>query len=356
MTHPAHEVVEVDVAFHAVDGGDDVAAMAPHLFAVGWPAYRRWYLRDGEEARASYAECRRQLRDHMPELLADYERLVESVGGGDLEARFLSHWAPPPLFAACSLATWTNGSNRLVRNYDYPPQLCDATVLATAWGGTRVLGMSDCVLGLLDGVNEHGLAAAIAFGGRQVVGPGFGVGIVVRYVLQQARDVAEGLEILGRVPVQLSYNVALVDGSGGSAIAFVSPDRPLEVSTEPVAGNRQGATEWPEHARFCAAEEREDALLAAIGGPEASAAGLVDTFLTEPVYRPVDDAPWGTLYTAVYDCDEVSVDVVWPDDRWRLDLAEFAPARRVRRLRLALPPPGHIPPPPVAQGRPLIIV
>lgn len=350
-----HQVAELDVAFHALDGGDDVAVRGPGMFGIGWPSYRRWYLRDGEEARPTYAECLRQLRTHLPELLPDYVRLVEAVGGGDLEARFLSHWAPPPLFAACSLATWTNGANLLVRNYDYPPQMCDATVLATRWGGTRVLGMSDCVLGLLDGVNEHGLSAAIAFGGRRVVGHGFGVGIIVRYVLQTATNVGEALDILRRVPVQVSYNIAVVDCSGLAAVAHVAPDRPMAVSSVGIAGNRQGETEWAEHARFCATEEREAALLTAVTDQRMTASGLVDTFLREPVYRPVDDAPWGTLYTAAYDCDRTSVDLVWPDDRWRLSLRDFTEGRKIRRLRVAVPPPEHIPSPPVAHGRPLLI-
>ncbi|MDH4160872.1 MAG: C45 family autoproteolytic acyltransferase/hydrolase [Actinomycetota bacterium] len=352
----AHDVAELDVVFHAVDGGDDVASRAPEMFEVGWPAYRRWYLRDGEEARPTYAECHRQLRRHLPELLPDYERLVDAVGGGDLEARFLSHWQPPPLFGACSLATWTNGSNLLVRNYDYPPQLCDATLLASRWGGTRVLGMSDCVLGLLDGVNEHGLSAAIAFGGRPVVGHGFGVGIIVRYVLQAAADVGEALAILDRVPVQVSYNIALVDCSGAAAIAYVAPDRAMAVSRLGVAGNRQGATEWTEHARFCATEEREAALAAAMAEEGMTASGLVATFLREPVYRPVDDAPWGTLYTGVYSCDLPSVDLVWPDETWRIGLDGFVEGRRARRLRVAVPPAEHIPVPAVAHGRPLLIV
>jgi predicted choloylglycine hydrolase len=351
-----HQVTELEVVFAAVDGGSDVAQRAPALFDVGWPAYRRWYLRDGEEARPTYAECHRQVLQHLPELAPDYERLVEAVGGGDLAARFLSHWEPPPLFAACSLATWTNGANLLVRNYDYPPQMCDATVLATHWGGTRVLGMSDCVLGLLDGVNEHGLSAAIAFGGRPVVGPGFGVGIVVRYLLQTARDVGEALEVLGRVPVQVSYNLALVDRSGRAAIAYVAPDRPLAVAHAAVAANRQGETEWEEHARFSGTEEREAALHRAVADRGMTRSALVDTFLHRPVYRPVDDAQWGTLYTAVLDSDRACLDLVWPDDRWHLALDAFVEGRRTRRLRVLAPPPDHIPTPTVAHGRPHLIV
>jgi hypothetical protein len=59
------------------------------LFELWWPAYRRWFLRDGEQERSSYAGCLRALRTHVPELVPAYEGLVELVGGGDLEARFL---------------------------------------------------------------------------------------------------------------------------------------------------------------------------------------------------------------------------------------------------------------------------
>jgi hypothetical protein len=47
----APAVVPVEVGFHAVDAGADVAVRLAPLFGQAWPAYRRWYLRDGEEAR-----------------------------------------------------------------------------------------------------------------------------------------------------------------------------------------------------------------------------------------------------------------------------------------------------------------
>ena len=144
------------------------------FFSAAWPAYRRWYLNQGEAARPAYAECAADApRRTCPSWPPTYDRLVEAVGGGDLEARFLSHWRPPPLFAACSLLTYNRERNVLLRNYDYPPLLCDNTVLASSWHGTRVMAMTDCLWGALDGVNEHGLSVAIAFGGRPVVGDGF---------------------------------------------------------------------------------------------------------------------------------------------------------------------------------------
>ena len=181
--------------FRALDAGSYVGDLLPGLFAEAWPSYRAWFLRDGEGDRPSYVESAGQLRWHMPELAATYDALVAAVGGGDLEARFLSHWCPPPTATACSLAVWNRSQHLLVRNYDFPTELCDLTALSSQWNGTRVLAMSDCLWGAVDGINEHGLAVAIAFGGRQIVGPGFGIGLVVRYILEVASTTADAIAI-----------------------------------------------------------------------------------------------------------------------------------------------------------------
>jgi predicted choloylglycine hydrolase len=326
--------VPVDVTFRAIDVGTSVERL-PRSFAAAWPAYRAWFLREGEQARESSGVAAYQLRQHMPELVGTYERLVDAVGGGDLAARFLSHWSPPPLVTACSLAAWTRQGHGLVRNYDFPPVLCDTTVVASRWHGTSVVAMSDCVWGAVDGINEHGLSVAIAFGGRQVVGEGFGIGLVVRYVLEFARDVPDALEALRRIPVQLAYNVALVDRSGHAVIARVAPDRPMTIAERLTAGNRQGATEWPEHAAACATVEREEALAIVVSDPETTARSLVASFLRPPLYRDPATTPWGTVYTAAYDCDALTLDLVWPDDAWRLSLDRFVEGSRTRRTRVA---------------------
>ena len=156
-----------------VPGGRRGPARAALLeqFERTWPAYRAWYLRDGEAPRPSYVQCRRMLREHLPELLPTWERLVELVGGGDLEARFLSLYDPPAFLSGCTQALWTHRTPALVRNYDYAPHQFDGLILRSALHGTAVLAMSDCVWGVLDGVNGHGLAVSLAFGGRHPVGP-----------------------------------------------------------------------------------------------------------------------------------------------------------------------------------------
>jgi predicted choloylglycine hydrolase len=349
------EVVELDVTFRAVDTGTRVEERLPSLFAAAWPAYRRWYLSQGEAARPSFAECSLELRRYMPELAGAYDRLVDAVGGGDLEARFLSHWCPPPLFTACSLAALTGGENVLIRNYDYPPLLCDNTALLSSWHGTRVLAMGDCVWGAVDGVNAHGLAVAIAFGGRPAVGRGFGIGLVVRYLLEFARDVPEALDVLRRVPVQLAYNVALVDRSGRAEIARVAPDRPLTRARGLTAGNRQGRTEWPEHAAFCGTVAREAALADAVATPGMTAASLLSRFLEPPVYRDPSTTTWGTVYTAAYDANLGTLELAWPNDTWRLSMHHFVEGGLSRRTSVAQPPPAFVEPEFVSGSRAAMI-
>src|SRR6185436_2580738 len=93
---------------------------------------------------------------------------------------------PTPYLTGCSQAVWTRRGEppTLVRNYDYHPELCEGTLLLSAWHGTRVIAMSDCLWGVVDGINEHGLAVSLSFGGRQVVGDGFGIPLVLRYALE----------------------------------------------------------------------------------------------------------------------------------------------------------------------------
>jgi len=292
----------------------------------------------------------------MPELVDDYHHLAEAVGGGDLEARFLSQWCPPPLFAACSLTAFTAGPHVLVRTYDYPPVLCDRIALHTMWNGTAVLSMSDCVWGALDGVNGHGLAVALAFGGRKVVGAGFGIGLVLRYLLQVARTVDEALAILARVPVQLAHNVAVLDRTGRAAIARVCPDRPLQLAPTLAAGNRQGPTEWPEHAAFCGTQERERALEQLLDQAGSTLPALLERFLAPPLHRPPGVHAWGTVYAAAYDADALTMDLLWPDDSWRLSLADFAEGERVRRTWLAPRPAPDLLPLAPPHGRPSLIV
>jgi predicted choloylglycine hydrolase len=284
------------------------------FFEEMWPWYRRWYLQDGDEARPSYGTCVRMLRTHMPELLPTYERLVDLAGGGDLEARVLALYDPPPYLAACTQGVRAfDGPPVLVRNYDYSPSRLEGVVWSTAWNGRRVIGMGDCLWGLLDGLNDAGLAVSLTFGGRRVVGAGFGIPLVVRYLLETCAEVNEAVWALRHVPVNLAHNLTLVDRSGTYVTAHLAPDREPVFRETPVATNHQELVEWPEHANATRTVEREQQVLSLLEAG-VSTEEFVAAFLDPALYSANYSRGFGTLYTAAYQPAEGRVDFLWPGE------------------------------------------
>jgi predicted choloylglycine hydrolase len=293
-------------------------------FEATWPAYRRWYLRDGDAARPSYPVVRDALHAHMPELVPAWERIVALAGGGDLAARMLSLYDPPPLVTGCSQAV---SGSLLVRNYDFDPMLLEGVIARTEL--TRpVIGMSDCIWGLLDGVNDAGLSMSLAFGGRRATAPGFAMPLVVRYLLESCDTTGEAVSTLARLPVQASYNLTILDRAGEAATAHVAPDRPLSIGKTVVATNHQHVVEWPEHAEAVRSEERERHMLDLIAKGDLA----VDRFLEPPLYSTDYDDGFGTLYTAAYRPASGAVEYRWPGLRWRQSCDAFEEGIRAVRL------------------------
>jgi predicted choloylglycine hydrolase len=293
------------------------------VFEERWPHYRAWFLREGEEARASYAASARMLREHMPELVPAYDRVVELAGGGDLAARMLSLYTPPPYLAACSQGVWTReGGPRLVRNYDYSPSRMEGIVWSTRLL-RRVMGMSDCLWGLLDGMNEDGLAISLTFGGRRVLGEGFGIPLVVRYLLETCATVAEARATLLRLPYSLSHNLTIVDRTGEVITAYLSPDREAAFRPFPAATNHQGVVEWPEQAKATRTIERERRVVQLLEMEGSTPETFADAFLEAPLYSTAYESGFGTLYTAVYRPAEGFMTLRWPTHSWTLGFEAF---------------------------------
>ena len=272
------------------------------------------------------------LRRHMPELLGAWERLVELAGGGDLAARMLSLYHPPPLVSGCSQAVFAGPEPVLVRNYDFDPELLEGVVYASELTGRRVLGMSDCLWGLLDGMNEDGLAVSLAFGGRRTVQEGFGIPLVVRYLLETCATTAEAVATLGRLPVQAAYNLTLLDRGGVAATARVAPGRAPVLGPAAVATNHQEIVEWEEHARVTASVEREARMLELLADPATAERAFVGAFLASPLHSHAYGSGFGTLYTAVHRPAAGTVEYRWPGAAWRQSLDAFEEGSRTVRL------------------------
>jgi predicted choloylglycine hydrolase len=312
----------MEIAFEGVKE-ETPGAKWQTLFRARWPAYKSWYLSEGIEARPTYLACLTQLRRHMPELVSVYERLCALAGGSDLAARFLSLYRPPAYISGCSQAVWRKGEPVLIRNYDYAPALCDGLIVDSRWSGNRVIASVDCLWGCLDGMNEAGLVVSLSFGGRQAVGEGFGIPVVLRYVLEFCRTAPEAAEALRRVPTHMAYNVTAIDRTGAFFTAFLSPDRPAAISHAPVATNHQRGIEWQRHATATASAERERYLSGLLSEPAMSAPNLADAFLRQPLYAKAYERGFGTLYTAIYRPVRGEVEFRWPDASRTFSFAAF---------------------------------
>ncbi len=310
--------------FTAIDEPAPGAKWLDH-FKARWPAHRSWYLKDGLDARPDGETCRAAVRDHMPELLPLHDRLCELVGPDDVARRYLSCYRPPPLFSGCSVLIAAGDEPVLIRNYDFDPSFFEGTVFRGRWSGRhQVIAASEALWGALDGINDAGLAVALTFGGRPVHGDGFGIPVVLRYVLEVCGTCAEALEALTRIPCSYSQNVMLLDRGGDHAVAYLGPDRPAVVRRDPVTTNHQLEIEWPEAARWSQTVERADRLRELRVEPGMDLAQTIAEFHRPPLYRTDFAQGLGTLYTAVYRPLEGSVDFHWPyADTWTQSFDHF---------------------------------
>lgn len=305
------------------------------LFEATWPAYRAWYCHEGLAARPTVREAVGALREHMPELVPTYERLVALTGDDPVAAAMLTMWRAPLFATGCSQVVVSGAEPVLARNYDYDPALFEGVVASTGYGGRRVLGTSDMLWGLLDGMNRReggrgGLAVSLTYGGRRTprdAAPGFAIPLVLRALLQTCDDVDSAVARLRRVPVAQAYNLALVDCRGGHASVFVAPGQTPIVSRLAVTTNhRLDVVEDHAGAERLDSLGRQRALqhcLASVGSADRPAAGAGDAgarlaeALTRPPLRRADyDAGFGTLYTAVYRPALGTLTYHWPDARW----------------------------------------
>ncbi len=321
----------IPVAFRAIEELQPGPTWAA-VFVAQWPDHLAWFLQDGERERPSYLDSVRMLRSHMPELVPTYERLVELAGGGDLAARVLSLVDPPPYLAACSQGAWTDGDPFLVRNYDYLADRVDGEIWHTAWTGRGVIGTGDSLWGLLDGLNEDGLAVSLTFGGRRLAGHGFGIPLVVRYLLETCASVPEAEMALRRLPVHLAHNLTLLDRAGRFSTAYLAPDREPVIAPVAVATNHQDVVDWPEYTALTRSHERETLITRLLADPAVTPEAFADAFLVPPIFNSAGAGHFGTLYTAVLRPVDGVVEYRWPGFRWRQAFEAFEPGTHVELL------------------------
>jgi len=286
-----------------------------------WPAYRAW-LSTRRLKEPSPAVCLAALQQHMPQLVQTYDKLLTLSEGGELEACFLSHWQPPEYLAGCSIAAKaSHGLVRLVRNYDLSPELNEGLLLKSHWR-KPVMGMVEFLWGLSDGINGDGLCAAIAYGGRRDTGAGFGITIIVRYILETCATVEDALKVLERIPSHMAYNVTLADRCGKTASIELQPGGGLRHAWPSIATNHQNGPEQAVGHRFTETHDRR-AYLQSLMADNPRPDEMAQAFLRPPLFQRRYEEGFGTLFTAEYDPCKPGVTLHWPTGNLAQSFARF---------------------------------
>lgn len=261
----------------------------------------------------------------MPELVSTYDAFCHALGADEQVAAFLSLYNPPAFRAGCSQAAWTRKPLTLFRNYDFPFDLCDRQLLYSCWNRNGVIAMTDCLWGVLDGMNEHGLALSLAYGGRDKRGDGFAITLVLRYILEFCRTTQEAVLVLQRIPVHMPYNVTLLDRSGDTRTVAVCPDEEAQVTHLPFATNHQPGGAKEDLDAVSDSCIREAFLATRLADPAQSRNALLGMFMHPPLLRRASDwQGWGTLYTSSYNVENGTAELHWPEGQvMRQSFAHF---------------------------------
>ena len=188
----------------------------------------------------------------------------------------------------------------LIRNYDFSPKLLEGTWLASRFCGKRVVAMVDCLWGVLDGINEDGLAVSLSFGGRTAVGEGFGIPLALRYVLEFASNVEEAVAILeARAGAHVLFGRAARSRRAAcDRLRHAGPPgrSASSAASSPTTSTSRNGSATPQTTRSVEREEALQRAVGKIGDPEA----MLGVFLQPPVYQTSYGRGYGTLYTALY--------------------------------------------------------
>lgn len=120
-----------------------------------------------------------------------------------------------------------NSKTYLTRNSDMFPDLKETSesVLYRPEDGYTFLGNTTSFIQIEDGMNEHGLAAAINFLMTKKYKIGLNTGMIVRAILETCKTVDEAIDFIKNVPIATTQNIMLADATGKLAVVECSPDK-----------------------------------------------------------------------------------------------------------------------------------
>ena len=119
------------------------------------------------------------------------------------------------------------GKTYYARTNDLPPflkKISKSILYQPEDGNTFLLNTSSFTNGE-EGMNEHGLVAAMTFAVPKLaeIKPGLNSVFLVRYLLEKCRTVDEGISAIQRLPVSSNCNILIADKTGRMVVVECNP-------------------------------------------------------------------------------------------------------------------------------------
>lgn len=106
------------------------------------------------------------------------------------------------------------------RNMDMFPEYkkTSESILYRVENKNTFLAHSTAMISLEDGINEHGLCAALTFLLAKEIKPGINGGFIVRKILEECKTTKEAIELIRELPIASSHNIVIADKNGEMAV------------------------------------------------------------------------------------------------------------------------------------------
>ncbi|WP_062050375.1 C45 family peptidase [Bacillus sp. JCM 19034] len=172
--------------------------------------------------------CKPILTEFDPDIVKEIQGFADGCHSSFEEvSSFLLSIGVFELAGQCSIFSAFNGKEMFIgRNYDMLLSLKKITEasLVCFEGKNKYVGHSDCFIGKVDGINQHGLFVGITSVPHEGMKPGLNFYFVVKYILENCCTVEEGIEVLKAFPSSVANNYLLADPLGNMAVVEVTPN------------------------------------------------------------------------------------------------------------------------------------
>lgn len=180
---------------------------------------------------AKFKDMEKLMNQYCPGLIEELQGFADSLNVNPSYLNFFDEALLQP--GGCSLGavlpSKTNDSKTYVlRNYDLSPAISDMRLCTTKVKGKYShTGFSVSYFGRSEGLNEKGFCVAFAscgmpvgkhLGMKKPIIKGLQFMVIVRALLENCKDVEEGISYLEDMPIGTNMNLLLADANGNAAL------------------------------------------------------------------------------------------------------------------------------------------